>query len=82
VAITDSVNACVKIFSLEGQLIQLLGSSDVVQVAVMVDNLSNVQENIKDTKGVIKSRRRMQWTKEKRTKSQTMVDEILQKTKD
>ena len=53
-----------------------------VQVAVMVDNLSNVQENIKDTKGVIKSRRRMQWTKVKRTKSQTMVDEILQKTKD
>ena len=51
-------------------------------VAVMVDNLNNVQENIKDTKGVIKSRRRMQWTKEKRTKSHTMVDEILQKTKD
>jgi len=32
VAITDSVNACVKIFSLEGQLIQLLGSSDVLEI--------------------------------------------------
>jgi len=47
----------------------------------MVANLSNVQEKIKDTKGIIKSRRRIQWTKEKRTTSQTMVDEILQKLK-
>lgn len=32
VAVTDSVNACVKLFSLDGQLVQLVGSSDVLEI--------------------------------------------------